>query len=262
MDRTLAGKVALVSGAGPGIGRSTALAFARDGADVVVAARRPGPLEALAREITESTGRRALAIPSDLTDLEASAALVERTVAELGRLDVLVNVATSSFPRRKMVDSDWSTYADSVQMNVVGTMKLCADAARRMAEQGGGSIINIGTLASTALQAKNGEYSSTKLAMVGLSKTLAREMGAQNVRVNVVTPGYTTGEGLTQLFEQMAASAGITGEEMSQRVASTTELKRHVDPDDIAEACVYLGSDRARNVTGVELHVTAGAMIV
>jgi 3-oxoacyl-[acyl-carrier protein] reductase len=262
MDRTLAGKVALVSGAGPGIGRSTALAFARDGADVVVAARRPGPLEDLAREVRDATGRRALAIPSDLTDLEASAALVERTVAELGRLDVLVNVATSSFLRRKMVDSDWSTYADSVQMNVVGTMKLCADAARRMAEQGGGSIINIGTLASTALQAKNGEYSSTKLAMVGLSKTLAREMGAQNVRVNVVTPGYTTGEGLTELFEQMAASAGVTGEEMSQRVASTTELKRHVDPDDIAEACVYLGSDRARNVTGVELHVTAGAMIV
>ena len=262
MDRTLAGKVALVSGAGPGIGRSTALAVARDGADVVVAARRPGPLEALAREITETTGRRALAIPSDLTDLDASAVLVERTVAELGRLDVLVNVATSSFPRRKMVDSDWSTYADSVQMNVVGTMKLCADAAREMAKLGGGSIINVGTLASTALQAKNGEYSSTKLAMVGLSKTLAREMGAQNVRVNVVTPGFTTGEGLTQLFEQMAASSGITGEEMSERVARTTELKRHVDPDDIAEACLYLGSDRARNVTGVELHVTAGAMIV
>ena len=98
--------------------------------------------------------------------------------------------------------------------------------------------------------------------MVGLSKTLAREMGAQNVRVNVVTPGFTSGEGLTQLFEQMAASAGITSEEMSERVARTTELKRHVDPDDIAEACLYLGSDRARNVTGVELHVTAGAMIV
>ena len=262
MDRTLKGRVALVTGAGPGIGRSTALAFARDGADVVVAARRPEPLETLAKEITEETGRRTLAIPSDLTDLEASTALVERTVDEFGRLDVLVNVATASFFRGKLVDNDWSTYSDSVQMNVIGTMKLCADAARKMAEQGGGSIINIGTLATTALQAQNGEYSSTKLAMVGLSKTLAREMGGKNVRVNVVTPGYTTGEGLTKLFEEMGAHAGISGDEMSAQVARGVALKRHVDPDDIAEACVYLGSDRARNVTGVELHVTAGAMIV
>ncbi|MEM9177022.1 MAG: SDR family oxidoreductase, partial [Myxococcota bacterium] len=124
------------------------------------------------------------------------------------------------------------------------------------------SIVNIGTLATTALQPQNGEYSSTKLAMVGLSKTLAREMGSQNVRVNVVTPGYTTGEPLDALFEAMGAHAGITGEEMSDRIARGVTLKRHVDPDDVAEACVYLGSDRARNVTGVELHVTAGAMIV
>ena len=262
MDRTLNGKVALVTGAGPGIGRSTALALARDGADVVVAARRPAPLEVLAREIAAETGRRSLAVPSDLMDLEASAALVDRTIAEFGRLDVLVNVATASFFRGKLVDNDWSTYGDSVQMNIVGTMKLCADAARVMAAQGGGSIINIGTLATTALQPQNGEYSSTKLAMVGLSKTMAREMGGKNVRVNVVTPGYTTGEPLEKLFEEMGTHAGVSGAEMSERVAKGVALKRHIDPDDIAEACVYLGSDRARNVTGVELHVTAGAMIV
>jgi 3-oxoacyl-[acyl-carrier protein] reductase len=91
---------------------------------------------------------------------------------------------------------------------------------------------------------------------------MAREMGRQNVRVNIVTPGFTTGEGLTALFENMGKSAGISGEAMGEKVAETTELKRHVDPEDIAEACLYLGSDRARNVTGVELHVTAGAMIL
>lgn len=262
MDRTLRGRVALVSGAGPGIGRATALAFARDGADVAVAARREEPLDALAKEVAQETGRRTLAIPSDLTDLEASGRLVDRVVEEFGRLDVLVNVATASFPRRRMVDSDWSTYADSMQLNVVGTMKLCADAARRMAERGGGSIINIGTLGTTALQAKNGEYNSTKLAMVALSKTLAREMGAENVRVNVVTPGFTTGDDLDRLIAQMAERSGLSQEAMSEKVAATTELKRHVDPEDIAEACLFLGSDRARNVTGVELHVTAGAMIV
>lgn len=262
MDRSLEGKVAVVTGAGRGIGRATAMAFAADGADVVVAARRREPLEKLALEIAESTGRKVIAVPTDITDLEASARLIEQAASELGRIDVLVNVATASFPRKKIVDSDWSSYAQSVQLNVIGTMKLCADAAKKMAATGGGSIINIGTLGTTALQPKNGEYTSTKLAMVGLSKTLAREVGRQNVRVNIVTPGFTTGEPLDRLFEEMGASAGLSGPEMSTKVAATTELKRHVDPEDIAEACLYLGSDRSRNVTGVELHVTAGAMII
>jgi NAD(P)-dependent dehydrogenase (short-subunit alcohol dehydrogenase family) len=262
MDRTLRDKVALVTGCGPGIGRATATAFARDGADVVIAARRREPLEEMAEALTAETGRRVLAMPCDISDPEAIEQLVAGTVAELGRLDAVVNVATAGFERQRIVDMDFSGYARSVQLNVIGTMKVCAEAAKQMAGQGGGSIINIGSLASTALSPKNGEYSSTKLAMVGLSKTLAREMGRDGVRVNVVTPGFTTGEPLDRLFEQMGASSGISGAEMSKRVAATAELKRHVDPEDIAEACLYLGSDRGRNVTGIELHVTAGAMIV
>lgn len=260
-DRTLRGRVGIVTGAGPGIGRATALAFARDGADVVVAARRLEPLEALAKEIAEQTGQRILAIPCDLTDLDACTALVERSVSELGRVDVLVNVATSKFPRQRIVDFDWSSYSRSVQLNVIGTMKVCGEAAKRMLETGGGSIINIGTLSTTAFVTKNSEYSSTKSAMIAMSKTMAREMGRHNIRVNIVTPGFTTGDELVRLFEQMGEGAGLSGDEMSAKMAATTELKRHVDPEDIAEACLYLGSDRARNVTGIELHVTAGAMI-
>ncbi len=262
LDRTLNGRVGIVTGAGPGIGRATALAFAQDGADVAVAARRPEPLEALAREIADKTGKRILAIPCDITDLDSCTALVDRTVAELGRVDVLVNVATSGFPRQRLVDFDWSSYDRSVQLNVVGTMKVCGEAAKKMVATGGGSIINIGTLSSTAVMAKNAEYSSTKLAMVAMSKTMAREMGRDNIRVNIVTPGFTTGEGLTELFEKMGQGTGKTVEDMSAQMAETTELKRHVDPEDIAEACLYLGSGRARNVTGIELHVTAGALIV
>jgi len=262
LDRTLRDKVGIVTGAGPGIGRATALAFARDGADVVVAARRVEPLEVLAKEISEETGRRVLAIPCDITDSDACTALVERTVAELGCVDVLVNVATSTFVRQRVVDFDWSSYSQSVQLNVIGTMTVCGEAAKKMVETGGGSIINIGTLSTTAVMAKNAEYSSTKLAMIAMSKTMAREMGGDNIRVNIVTPGFTTGAGLTRLFEEMGRGIGKTGAEMSEQMASTTELKRHVDPEDIAEACLYLGSDRARNVTGIELHVTAGALIV
>jgi NAD(P)-dependent dehydrogenase (short-subunit alcohol dehydrogenase family) len=140
-------------------------------------------------------------------------------------------------------------------------MTVCGEAARRMAETGGGSIINIGTLATTALQPKGAEYSSTKAAMVAASKVLAREGGRDNVRVHVVTPGYTTGEPLDRLFEQMAAGMKITPEEMSRRLAKSAVLERHVDPEDIAEACLFLASDRSRNITGIELHVTAGQWI-
>ncbi|MAG30315.1 MAG: hypothetical protein CL908_05390 [Deltaproteobacteria bacterium] len=261
MDRTLSGKVALVTGVGQGIGRATALRFAQDGAEVVVAARRRQPLEALAAELSRESGRRVLAMPCDIEDLDACADLVEQTVALLGRLDALVNVATHEFSRRRVADFDWSRYGESVQLNVMGTMKLCGEAAKRMAETGGGGIVNIGTLSTTSLIPKNAEYSSTKAAMVAMSKTMAREMGRDDVRVNIVTPGFTTGPSLDGLMERLGKGAGVSAREMSEKIANTSELKRHVDPEDIAEACLYLCSDRARNVTGVELHVTAGAQV-
>lgn len=258
MDRTLRGRVAIVTGAGPGIGRATALALARDGANVALVARRAEPLEAMAKELARETGRRFLPIQADLKVLEEGRRAVSRTALELGRIDVVVNVATHPHARAAVADIDWKAYLESFQLNVAGTMTVCGEAARRMAETGGGSIINIGTLATTVLQAKMSEYSSTKLAMVAMSKTLAREMGRKNVRVNVVTPGYTTGEPLDRLIEQMAAGKGATPEEMSRQLARAAVLERHVDPEDIAEACLFLASDRARNITGAELHVTAG----
>ena len=261
MDRTLKGKVAIVTGAGPGIGRATALRFAQDGADVVVAARRREPLEAMAAELAKETGRRVIALPADLKDVDDCRRIVAKTVEAFGRVDALVNVATHPHRRAAVAELDWQAYAESLQLNVVGTMTICGEAALRMAETGGGAIVNIGTLATTALQAKGSEYSSTKSAMIAMSKVLAREMGRKNVRVNVVTPGYTTGEPLDRLFEQMAAGLSITPEEMSRRLAKSAVLERHVDPEDMAEACLFLASDRARNITGIELHVTAGQWI-
>jgi NAD(P)-dependent dehydrogenase (short-subunit alcohol dehydrogenase family) len=258
LDRTLRGRVAIVTGAGPGIGRATALRFAEDGANVVLAARRAEPLEAMAKELALLTGRRFLAVPADLKDLDDCRRIVTKTVEVMGRVDAVVNVATHPHKRAAVADLDWKAYAESFQLNVAGTMTVCGEAAKRMAETGGGAIVNIGTLATTVLQAKMAEYSSTKLAMIAASKTLAREMGKKNVRVNIVTPGYTTGEPLDRLFEQMAAAQKITPEEMSRRLAKSAVLERHVDPEDIAEACLFLASDRARNITGAELHVTAG----
>lgn len=261
MDRTLSGRVAIVSGAGPGIGRACALRLAEDGADVVVAARRVDPLETLAEEIAGQTGRRALAVPTDVKDLDACSRLIETAVSEFGRVDVVVNNATHPFMRSTVADYDWSDYDGSVQLNVKGTMKICGEASKRMAAVGGGSIVNIGTLSTSALIAKNMAYSSTKAAMLAASKTMAREVGPDGIRVNIVTPGYTKGDDLDRLFAQMAAGMGKTIEEVSQSLARESILRRHVDSEDIAEAVLFLASDRSRNITGMEIHVTAGALL-
>jgi len=261
VSRNLEGKVAIVAGAGPGIGRSTALALASDGADVIVAARREDPLGVLREEVAEVTGRRVSSVVTDLSEGRQRERLVESAIADFGRLDGLVNVATHSGPRALLVDMDWEAYKDSVDFNLVATMHLCGLAAERMAQSGGGGIVNIGTLNSTSLLPKMAQYSSTKAAMVSASKTLAREAGGSGVRVNVVSPGFTNGAPLDAMFEQMAARSGGDGEELKTRAAHAAALRRHVDPEDIADACVFLLSERGRNITGIELQVNAGQWI-
>jgi len=261
VSRDLEDKVVIVAGAGPGIGRSTALALARDGADVVVAARREAPLDALREEVAATTGRRVSSVVTDLFDGVQRERLVQNTLADFGRLDGLVNVATHSGPRAPLVDMDWEGYRESVDFNLVATLHLSGLAAQHMAESGGGGIVNIGTLNSTSLLPKMAQYSSTKAAMVSASKTLAREVGASGVRVNVVSPGFTNGAPLDEMFEQMAARGGGAGEELKARAANAAALRRHVDPEDIADACVFLISERGRNITGIELHVNAGQWI-
>ena len=261
----MSGKVALITGAGPGIGRAVAFRLAADGADVVLAARRSAPLETLASEVRAETGRRVIAVPTDVKDLDACAALVARAADEFGRVDAIVNNATHPFERVRITEFDeaaWAALDGSVQLNLKGTMKLCGEAAKQMKAGGrGGAIVNIGTLSTTALLPKNMAYTSTKAAMVAATKTLAREVGRDGIRANVVTPGYTQGEDLDRYFESLARSAGMAPAEMSQHVANQAELKRHVEPRDIAEAVLFLVSDRGRNITGLELPVSAGASI-
>jgi NAD(P)-dependent dehydrogenase (short-subunit alcohol dehydrogenase family) len=228
----------------------------------MVVARRAEALEALADEVGRATGRRAIAFRADIGEREARVALVESCVARLGRIDALVNVATAPSPRATIREMDWEGYLETLQFNVVATMHLCGLVADRMIAGGhDGAIVNIGTLNSTTMLPKFARYTTSKAAMVVASKTLAREVGPAGIRVNVVTPGFTTGAGLDAMFAQMAERGGGDAAELSARAARSAALQRHVDPEDIAEAVLFLVSGRGRNVTGVELHVNAGQWI-
>ena len=254
----LDGKVAVVVGAGPGIGRACALAFARAGADVVVAARREAPLRALADEVAAATGRAVAPVVADLGDVASCRALIDTAVERFGGVDVLVAVATAGGGRTPVAEADWDHWRHSFEVNVVGTLEVAGAASASMAARGGGSIVLVSTFGTHALPPRQAAYTATKQAMVSAARTMAKEVGRDDVRVNVVTPGYTTGDNLDALFQGLADRTGESLEEVSARMAKTAALRRHVDPEDIAEAVLFLSSDRARNITGVEIPVTAG----
>lgn len=232
------------------------------GADVVVAARDHERLASLAHDVSAASGRQTLALPADLADTASCTQVVEATVEHFGRIDMVVNVATLSGGRHALVDLDWDVYRDAFAVNVVGTMEISRSAARHMSRQeAGGSIVQISTLNTHALLTHMAAYSSTKLAMVAASKVLAKELGPQGVRVNIVTPGYTETAPLRAYFERTAERLGTTPEEVSAEASASAALRRHVTPDDIAAAVLFLSSPEARNITGVELPVDAGQLL-
>jgi NAD(P)-dependent dehydrogenase (short-subunit alcohol dehydrogenase family) len=261
--------VAIVAGAGPGIGRACAEALHREGADVVVAARDEGRIDALAFEMIgtyganeahegRQPGPRVVPIPFDLADLASCQTLVDETLDRLGRIDILVNVATAGGETGTVAEGDWESWRQAFEVNVIGTMELSRLAAHAMAPNPGGSIIQVGTIGTRALPTGRARYTATKSAMVTASLTMAKELGRAHVRVNVVTPGFVTGAPLDAMIDAIATRSGETVDEVSARMAAGASLRRHVDPADVAEAVVFLAGPGARNITGVELPVTAG----
>jgi NAD(P)-dependent dehydrogenase (short-subunit alcohol dehydrogenase family) len=263
----LDGMTAIVAGAGPGIGRACAAALRREGADVVVAARDEARVDALAVEMGDAgesgrTAPRVVPLTFDLADLGSCRALVDETTARLGRLDILVNVATAGGEYNLMDEGEWDSWRQAFEVNVIGTLELSRLAARAMRQneggRTGGSITQVGTVGTRALPQGRARYAATKSAMVTASLTMAKELGPAGIRVNVVTPGFTTGAPLTAMIESVANRTGERNDDVSARMAAGASLRRHVDPEDVAEAVVFLAGPGARNVTGIELPVTAG----
>ena len=266
----LDGKVAIVAGAGPGIGRACAAALRREGADVVVAARDAARLEAMVAEMLAGAdadadadaqtphGPALLPVAFDFADLDSCKALTQQALGQFGRIDILVNVATAGGETSAVADGEWQSWRQAFEVNVIGTMELSRLAAEAMRTNPGGSIVQVGTIGTRALPPGRSRYTATKSAMVTASLTMAKELGRSGVRVNVVTPGFTTGAPLTAMTESIARRTGESAEEVSARMAAGAALRRHVDPVDVAAAVAFLAGPGARNVTGIELPVTAG----
>ncbi|MGY0498928.1 SDR family oxidoreductase [Nocardia sp. FBN12] len=252
----LDGKVVVVSGVGPGLGRSICLEAAAAGATVVLAARTESRLLEVAAEI-EAAGGATLSVPTDITDETAVQNLVARTVETFGRVDALVNNAFS-VPSMKPLDrTDFDHIRSSLDMTVLGGLRMTQAFAPALSESKG-AVVMINSMVVRHSEPRYGSYKLTKAALLAMSQTLATELGGKGVRVNSVLPGYIWTDQLKWYFGQVAEKYGITVEQVYEQTASKSDLKRLPEPDEIARAVVFLASSWSSAITGQTLDVNCG----
>ena len=245
----LNGKVAIVTGGGKGIGRAIALGLAGAGASVTVAGRGQNEIETIAQEIRK-LGGKALAIVTDLTVNEQLENLVQTTLKEFGRVDILVNNAARSFLRSllDLREDGWDKVFDT---NVKAVWLLSRAVARKMMEQKSGCIINITTVGAEKAELGMAAYGCSKAALKMLTRCMAREWAQYGIRVNAVGPGLTR----TDFSKPIWSNPDI-----ARHVASMIPMGRLAEPEEIVGSVLFLASDAANFITGHSIYVDGGAL--
>lgn len=252
----LDGKVVVVSGVGPGLGRSIAMRSAMAGAKVVLAARTESRLLSVAEEIGD-LGGTALCVPTDLTDDDSVSALVDSALAEFGRVDAVVNNAFVQPPYERLLDVAFDEVRRGMDINLLAALNLTRKLAPALIESQG-SVVMINSIVLRNQLPAFGSYRVMKAGLLALARSLSVELGPLGVRVNSVAPGYIWADSVKRLFEKQAAERGVPFQQVYDEVAADTDLRRLPEPDDIANTVVFLASDFARAVTGQCLDVNCG----
>ncbi|NMO00978.1 SDR family oxidoreductase [Gordonia sp. TBRC 11910] len=252
----LSDKVVVVSGVGPGLGRSICLRSAAAGATVVLAARTESRLVDIAAEV-QAIGEKTLVVPTDITDDAAVDDLVARTIEEFGQVDVVVNNAFALPSMRPLARTDFDQIATSIDLTVLGTLRVIKAFTDALSERRG-AIVNINSMVIRHSEPRYGSYKLTKSALLAMSQSLATELGDKGIRVNSVAPGYIWDDQLKWYFAEVAKKYGITPEQVYEQTASKSDLNRLPEPDEIADAVVFLASSMASAITGHTLDVNCG----
>lgn len=246
----LDGKVALVTGGGKGIGRGIALALAECGADVAVLARRLGDVEAVAQEIRDRS-RKALAISGDVMDDKVIPAALDRTVAELGAIDIMVNNAGGNLDRKRhaLPEITLAKWDEQISLNLRHKFHGSQQAASRMKD--GGRIINIVSVAALNASPGFGAYSTANNGVIAMTRTLAVELGPRGITVNCIAPGLIW-------TEMLAETLNVTEDNAAGAFGRSIPLGRLGYPDDVAAAAVFFASRAAAWTTGQCISVAGG----
>lgn len=256
----LDGRVAVVTGAGQGIGRAIVLHCAAAGADVVLAARSVGKLVEVAEHVA-SQGRQAEVVPTDVADPAAVDALVAATHRAFGRADVLVNNSGIAGPTALAWETSVDEWHRTLDVNLTGPWLCCRAFLPRMIDAGSGSIINIGSITGKRPLLGRTPYAATKAGLIGITRTLAEEAGPHGIRVNLISPGAVEGPRIDAVFEAQAKARGASPQEIRSDFEAMSPMRRLVTADDVARAVVFLASDAAAGITGVDLNVTTGTVM-
>lgn len=253
-------KIVVITGGGQGLGRVIALAFAREGADLVLASRSVEALQETMAEV-ESLGRQALVVATDIRHEDSVRNLAEQALARFGRIDILVNNTGITGPTAPLWEITPAEWEETFAVNVTGAYLCCRAFLPSMIERRSGSILFISSMTGKRPLFGRTPYAAGKLALVGLARTLAWETGPYGIRVNVISPGPIEGERVERVIRNQAQAEGISEDEARRRFTSSSPLGRLVPPGDIADAVVFLASDKAASITGEDLNVSAGTVM-
>lgn len=256
MTGMLAGKIVVISGVGPGLGTTLAHRCAREGADLVLAARSADRLDDVAKRVID-TGRQAIGVRTDITDDDQVNNLVDATLEAYGKIDVLVNNAFRVPSMKPLAETTFQHIRDAIELSALGALRLIQGFTRALAETHG-CIVNVNSMVLRHSQPKYGAYKMAKAALLAMSHSLATELGPKGIRVNSVAPGYIWGDTLKGYFQHQAGKYGTSVEQIYQATAANSDLKRLPTEDEVASAILFLASDLSSGITGQTLDVNCG----
>jgi len=246
-------RIAVVTGAGRGIGREIAFAFADAGYDLVLAARGVADLNETA-EMVNAKGSEGHVVPVDLTN-EADATALAETVRSIGPIHALVNNSGVGGPSGPLWELDVEGWDETFAVNVRGTFLATRELLPQMIEQGSGSVAVIGSISGKRPLWGRSAYTTSKMALVGLVRTLALETGRHGIRVNLISPGFVAGPRIEWVIQKQAEERGLTQQAVRAELESVSPLGRLTEAREVADTCVFLASDKAAGITGADINV-------
>jgi len=254
-------KIAIVTGAGQGIGRIIAYRLAQEGAFVVATDMADDTIQATVQHIEETYGQPAKGVAADIRSEDQVANLVQKAFETAGRIDILVNNAGIAGPIDWIENIDLKGWNETIAVNLSGMFLCCKYTIPIMKKQKGGAIVNIASITGKNPLPQRVPYATTKMGVIGLTRTLAAEVGAYRIRVNAICPGSVTGDRQKIVFEGIAKFSGKSYETVVEERLQTTPLRSLIDPEHVASVVSFLCSDDAAMMTGQDVNVTGGRIM-
>ena len=266
MRRPMDGKVAMITGAGRGIGRTVALELASRGATLVLTDRNAGALNETASLIfanltgapENKVNEQHVCREADVTDLDQIVSLCQVAVAHLKRIDILVNNAAIAGPTGPVAEVDLRDWEDVLGVNLTGAFICAKTVLPHMMERRSGKIINMASIAGKLAYAMRSPYAASKWGLIGFTKTLAEECGPYNIQVNAVCPGPVKGERIDEVIAAKARQLNIPVQDVEKEYVAKSCMKRMVAKSEVASLVAFLASADADGITGEAIDITAG----